>query len=52
MNSAAPEPNTETREESKSSCATNTTFNFTVGAIAILVAGIGGYAVYAYFFKG
>jgi hypothetical protein len=52
MNPAASKPNTEMREDGKTSCATNMTFNFTAGAIAILVAGIIGYAVYAYFFKG
>jgi hypothetical protein len=49
MKSAASTPNPETRESGKTSCTTSMAFNFTVGAVAIVVAVILGYAVYGYF---
>ena len=34
------------------SCGASTTFNFTVGAVAIVVACVIGYFVYAWYAKG
>lgn len=45
-------PNAATDEAGQATCTTNMGFNFTVGAIAILVAIIIGYVVYAYVTKG
>ena len=52
MNQAAPSAHVDTRKEDTPSCNTSMTFNFAVGVIAILVAVIVGFALYAYFVKG
>lgn len=48
MNPAALDPDLE-RKAGKSSCSTSMTFNFMVGAIAIVVAVVVGYLIYSYF---
>jgi hypothetical protein len=42
----------ESARKGVSSCSASTTFNFTVGAVAIVVACVIGYFVYAWFAKG
>jgi ABC-type Fe3+ transport system permease subunit len=41
-------PNTDQRDNVKSSCSTSMKFNFTVGAIAIAVAVVIAYVVHRY----
>jgi hypothetical protein len=52
MNPSSLSANADARENGTASCATSMTFNFAVGAIALLAAAIICYAVYAYFSKG